>query len=106
MKIEPKINLSSDERVDGVESGLSSTSPEIDSIQSNVKKNNLFNISGQSSSSASSTSSSNSTDDEYVSGAVKLPIKVTNITTSHQIHDTLYQNSKVWQKLLQNNHAQ
>jgi hypothetical protein len=28
-------------------------------------------------------------------GPVKLPVKVTNITTAHQVSDTLYQSSKV-----------
>ena len=88
MRLDPIKNLTADDQIDGV----AQEDSVIDSIQNNLKQNTSNNLDHQN---GGASSSSRSDAQHQHSGAIKLPIKVTNISTAHQINDTLYQNSKV-----------
>jgi len=84
-------SIVSDEDLTSLASAISSPGPSVSPLQNNIKNNiNIIPNVVQSDTSSSSTSG------QYLHhGPVKMPIKVTNITTSQQTQDTLHHRSKV-----------
>ena len=99
MRIEPQINpLNPGEELNAVAEGIASNESEFDDgypipspLTGHVKRGSAFNFNGQSGGAAATSSSSSQ---EYT-GPHRPAIKVTNITNSRQVFDTLYTKSKV-----------
>jgi hypothetical protein len=91
MKIEAQSSsVSTDQELTSVATGISIDGSSISSIR-NYDKDNIEIISNVSRNGATSSTSCPFLHNE----PLKMPIKITNITTSQQVSDTLYQLSKV-----------